>query len=291
MPELNNCEKIELWADEYFHGELSPKDNKIMDEHIINCEKCAEFFENEKIYFDEIKLAEYIPEINIAESVMDKIISGRITVDKPAKKKFIPFGLISAAVIVLVMLVASRDNLYLINSNIASDENADMPENIMIYEAAGEFMMASDADYGEASPEMRMEQAEEYDSIYEDNEPEAFRLDTATDDNWTVPFGEEVASGGGSAAPAAEQVAAVTGVSNIGDITAGEIIKIKRGLEEDFIFSETVRENILESASGGWFAISENKNILIEDLEKHNIYYEIENTGIESEYLQIVYID
>ena len=58
MPELNNCEQIKLLADEYFHGELSPEDKKITEEHIKNCEECAEFYEDEKIYFAQIKSAE-----------------------------------------------------------------------------------------------------------------------------------------------------------------------------------------------------------------------------------------
>jgi hypothetical protein len=265
LPELDICGNLEILADEYFHGELPPEDKQIIDEHIKGCGQCAERFENERKYFEQIKLAAYEPEINIAESVMDKIISGRITVDKPAKKRYVPFGLISAAVIVLVMLIASRDNLYLINNNIAdfaANESADSGGDMMIQRAfGGEW--AGESDDGEiAYAEAEMTPADEN---IADEEAYAFTAEAAV-----------------MAAPAAAAAAPrLDGMS----AEPGQIIRIKRGVYEDFDFPE-------------YFYIGGNLNILadhradlLENLTRHNIYYEIEDTGVDSDYIQIIYFD
>ena len=131
MPELV-CDKMEQMADEYFHGELSPEDMREVDRHVKSCEKCAVYFENERRYCEAVRLAAY--DADIAGAVMDRIIDGRLIVDAPAKKRYIPFGLISAAAIVLVMLVMSRDTLDLFDREanegyaIEAEYDAVMPE-------------------------------------------------------------------------------------------------------------------------------------------------------------------
>ncbi|MCL2099859.1 MAG: zf-HC2 domain-containing protein [Oscillospiraceae bacterium] len=177
MPELDNCsicDSMEELSDRYFHGELSPEDKKMLEEHLENCAACKNFFINEKKYFEIIKLAEYTPKTDIAGSVMEKIISEKIVPDIPAKKRFIPFGLISAAVIVLVMFIASRDTLNLFDSNKAINESAD---NIQPAEAAFGVIMDSNMDMGADTDGA----VGEYGEMYEDDamygyETEAARL-------------------------------------------------------------------------------------------------------------------
>jgi hypothetical protein len=42
---------------------------------------------------------------------------------------------------------------------------------------------------------------------------------------------------------------------------------------------------------GSWFTRAENRDMLLEDLADNSIFYEIEDLGVESEYIQIIYID
>ena len=111
----NNCEKIKLLADEYLHGdsELLDIDRKSIDEHLKICEYCAKFFAEEKKYLDWIKAAEYVPDISISESVMNKITGSLSTTaaGKLKKKRIIPFGLISAAAVVIIVFIAVRGGL------------------------------------------------------------------------------------------------------------------------------------------------------------------------------------
>jgi len=132
---INDCGKIKSLADEYLHNdpELSDSDREIIDGHLEICADCAGFFAEEKKYLDGIKSAEYTPDKNISESVMNMIISGKTAADKPRRKIYVPFGLVSAAVIVLVMFAVSKGglmnilNIFTKTSNIANN-NAGMSE-------------------------------------------------------------------------------------------------------------------------------------------------------------------
>lgn len=120
----NDCEKVKFMADEYLHGELSGQDKSFIDIHIAGCRECFDFIGEEKKYLEEVKLAEYVPEISISQSVMDKIIADKIIIDKPPRKRFIPAGFISAAAVIIIMFIATRGspvNLFLKSSQ---DKNA-----------------------------------------------------------------------------------------------------------------------------------------------------------------------
>ena len=106
--ELNICEKVKSMADEYLHDELTEQEMAEISSHIEECKDCLDYIENEKKYFEEIKLAEYTPEISVSQYVMDKIIENVMTVDKPPKRRFVPVGLISAAAVVIMATVLSR---------------------------------------------------------------------------------------------------------------------------------------------------------------------------------------
>ncbi|MCL2159600.1 MAG: hypothetical protein FWH48_09355 [Oscillospiraceae bacterium] len=64
--------------------------------------------ETDERYLKAVKLAAYEPESSISRYVMDKIIGEKIAIQKPRKKIFVPFGLISAAAIVLALFVLTR---------------------------------------------------------------------------------------------------------------------------------------------------------------------------------------
>ncbi|MCL2095518.1 MAG: zf-HC2 domain-containing protein [Oscillospiraceae bacterium] len=131
MPEkLNICGEVKFMADEYLRGELGllkESDKIFIEEHILECKDCLEYIENERKYLEEIKLAEYIPDIDIAGIVMDKIIGGVMAIDKPRRKRFIPVGLMSAAVIVILFAAVSRGglmNIFIRGDNNINDLNA-----------------------------------------------------------------------------------------------------------------------------------------------------------------------
>jgi len=245
------CDNIKILADEYFHGELSPEDKNIVEAHIKSCANCAEFFESEKKYYKELKLAAHEPEISIAGAVMDKIINERIIVDKPAKKRFVPFGLISAAVIVLVMFIASRDAL-------------DLFGNIYDDTELGVANYADDVAYPEfqISP-FGIERSGAGLEFNADNE-NIYGIESIISDEALLEFKEELVM------PA-----------EVNRMMTGEIIRIRRGaIDWDF-----------EYADGFIFISAADRAIFIEELAKLGLEYEIENTGIESEYIKIIYID
>lgn len=118
----SDCEKVKSMADEYLHDELiifgapedsrelelSDKDRSFVDSHIGQCAGCLGFIESESGYIDAMAQARHIPEASVSEFVARKIAEGGITVEKPKKRIFVPFGLISAAAIVLAVFIASR---------------------------------------------------------------------------------------------------------------------------------------------------------------------------------------
>ena len=273
MPEI--CERIEILADEYFHGELSPEDKNMLESHIKSCEICAEFFENERRYFEEIKIAAHEPELDIAAAVMDKIIAGRITVNKPAKKRFVPFGLISAAAIVLVMLIASRDTL---NLFVRQNDVAELSDNnVMLY---GDY--AADDSIFRAGVEGEWAAPIGIEIFASDNDADMFMTDDAAVESEAVPAEAEEFT------PAAQGARDTTWnlLEESGGIIIepGEIIKIARGYSEDFYFRGYIYIN------GSVFINREDRDALLEDFARYNIEHEIEDMGVESEFIKIIYI-
>ena len=256
MPELV-CDKMEQLTDEYFHGELSPEDMREVDRHVKGCEACAVYFENERRYFQAVRLAAY--NADIAGAVMDRIIDGRLIVDAPAKKRYIPFGLISAAVIVLVMLVMSRDTLDLFDR--AANEGYAVPAEYDIYDAVRPEIRARGF-AGDWADDMAVEVEEDGAVVFRDD---------------AVPFEQDAF--GLEAAPRSELAVPATMPEAL--MLAGEIIRLRR--EAAFLIPETEYGPVLITR--------EQLALLIEDLERYGIYFELESTGIDSEFAQIIYID
>ena len=124
---IYDCEYIKSVTDEYFHGELTEDDKKAVDSHLLECSGCTMFYYEEKKLTDIIKSSEYIPEISFSNLVMEKIINEKITIQKPRRKRPIPFGLISAAVIVLLIFAANPNMFNTVDK--ASNESAEaLPE-------------------------------------------------------------------------------------------------------------------------------------------------------------------
>lgn len=117
-----DCEKVILLADEYLHDELlgldlpeisrepelSEEDRSFIQKHISECKECFDYIETERKNLEAIRLAEYIPEISVSQSVMDRIIDNVMTVEKPPKRRFVPVGFISAAAVVIIIALSSR---------------------------------------------------------------------------------------------------------------------------------------------------------------------------------------
>ena len=155
----NDCEKVRSLADEYLHDrlllvrdesenpgesenieniediedveilrepELSEEDKIFIENHIADCKECSDFIEEEKKYLDEVSLAGYVPEISISQYVMDKIIENKMTVDKPAKRRIFPVGLLSAAAVVIIMFALARSgplDLFIKKDNVKNAVN------------------------------------------------------------------------------------------------------------------------------------------------------------------------
>jgi hypothetical protein len=269
-------------ADEYFHDELSPENKKMLEEHTKGCEKCAARFESERIYYNKIKSAEY--KINIAESVMDKIISGQMIVNKPAKKRFVPFGLISAAAIVLVLWAVSRDNIKLYDNMV--NENALIQE-----EAEYGAMMANDnadAGGGEAAEELLEIRA----AVITEAAAEDFDVETRAYivEEMEAAELQEMPAEEAAHAPAMAAEGLFPAPSDEPAFTAdnpppfSEIIKVNWKVSEDPF-------EYLMCVGDYYFTRKEYKDALIENLKIYGIYYEIEITDIESEFIEIIYMD
>jgi len=119
---MDDCEKVRFMADEYLHDvllgfdgtdiprkpELSEEDRDFIEKHMAECRECMELIEAESKYLEEVRLAEYIPEISVSGSVTDKIIENKMIIDKPPKRRKIPIGFISAAAVVAIMFLMSK---------------------------------------------------------------------------------------------------------------------------------------------------------------------------------------
>ena len=154
----HDCEYVKSVVDEYLHDELSEADKKAVDGHILECDECREFYAEEKSLTDIIKSSEDIdidmPEISFSERVMEKIITERITIEKPPRKRRpIPFGLISAAVVVLMIFITNPNMFGMPNDNTAnsSDKSAQDVQEMRIFDVAGDSAISPyyDSDYDE----------------------------------------------------------------------------------------------------------------------------------------------
>lgn len=147
--DFNNCETVKSLADEYFHNDpdLTEIDRESICAHLKTCDGCSAFYAGEKKYLDEIKAAEYIPGISISEAVMNNIIENTLIVDSGPKKRIVPFGLISAAAVVIVMFALSRAGLLDTLNRVSNDSNYsnDSANNMIMHETAENQAI----DYGE----------------------------------------------------------------------------------------------------------------------------------------------
>jgi len=177
--ENNDCEKLKSLADEYLHDELSDEEKEFIENHIKECADCADFITSEKLYLDGIKLAEYEPGISISQSVMKRITENKTVIEKPKKRRFAPFGLISAAVVVLFMFIATRggplDIFMQSNSDAAkSQENVNDKvlrenDNDINFEFGTAANFAIDGGgYGNATPGEEVGEEEHDDAIVEE---------------------------------------------------------------------------------------------------------------------------
>ena len=121
----NDCEKVKSMADEYLHDELiicgefenswelelSEEDRHFIDAHLGECAPCSDFIEEESRYVDNMMQARYAPQVSVWDFVAKQIAKNNIIIEKPPKKRFVPFGLISAAAIVLAVFIASRSGV------------------------------------------------------------------------------------------------------------------------------------------------------------------------------------
>lgn len=119
---IYDCEYIRSLVDEYLHDELSEDVKNAVDSHLLECKNgCKAFYDEEKDLTAIIKTSGYIVEPDFSVGIIEKIINEKITIQKPARKRPIPFGLISAAVIVLIMFIANPNML---NKDINTAKNS-----------------------------------------------------------------------------------------------------------------------------------------------------------------------
>lgn len=162
----NDCEKVKSMADEYLHDELivfgglensgdsrelelSEDDRGFIDGHLGACAGCLAFIESESIYFENMAQAGYEPEASVWEFVANKI-NGGVTVEKPKKRRIVPFGLISAAAVVLIMFAVYKGvpGIFMKSSDMAQNV-----ERSAAKDSRAEMLAAPEMDYGDAKPE------------------------------------------------------------------------------------------------------------------------------------------
>ena len=300
----SDCEKFISLADEYLHDELSEEEKDFIDKHLEKCEECAEYIEAERKYIKVVKTAEYIPESSVSLFVMEKIIENKMTVDKPAKKRLVPVGFISAAAVIIIMFVALRGggaiNLFM---KTADNDSAKSASEFTVHGEimnAGDMNMAMDGgilnDEDENAKEEPVESSD--DVMHEQAEiaQDAFGLFMMS-----APEGEDDY----------DDSDAGTGAGFI-NITYDEFLTLNSDLAIDEIYhinnSDIIKNNadifagieIYKSGDGGnYFIIAKSyKDALILNLTKNNITAEdIVESGIPKangtqnaeEYIGIIY--
>ena len=314
---IGKIEKLEILCDEYFHGELSPKEMREFEEHIKECEMCARIFESTRKYFGAIKQAEHTSKTDIAASVMEKIITERRTVDRPRRRRRIPFGLIGAAVIVL--FIALNYNLDLLNDIMRGTDNfydhagtAVLPNNanendiysgvasrIDDHNAFNEF--ASEEFHRDRSDEIRIEAATILSAL--EQLPPEVSVHMSDEEMWimdgdmppTEPFAgitNDLESRYFAPYPiieeyANEEVRWSTDVEML-RIMPSEIIRIYRTSE----FEGLPKHIRVIEQHGRHFIIREQRDILLSYLNRFGIRYEIEELlDVDSDFIIIHYID
>ena len=143
-----DCEYIKSLSDEYLHNELSEQDKKTVESHLLECDDCKSFYDEEKKLTDIIKSSEYTTDDSFSNLVMEKIVEEKITIQKPSRKRPVPFGLISAAVIILMIFLANPDMFSITdNAYIQPNEVAGESESAYMLQSAD---MAANFDIGGA---------------------------------------------------------------------------------------------------------------------------------------------
>ncbi|MCL2772460.1 MAG: zf-HC2 domain-containing protein [Oscillospiraceae bacterium] len=278
MNNIYDCDRIKSLADEYLHSdpELSDSDRKIIEEHLQTCAECLEFFAEEKKYLDEIKAAEYTPDIDISKAVMQTIISNSISIaaDKPRKKIYVPFGLVAAAVIVLVMFAASKGGLMNIFTKTVNNAN----NAAYVTDGAG-----------------GGETAEQYTAVYVpggelraavDNADNTAGQDTSADAAYTEAA-QNAAAPAALASPLLRDAGPVIGSTDTSeniDVEVCETVTLPVGVQGNIFDGIEVRQ-----ISGSLFIIqSKDKDALLNNLIKEDISYRIqEEPGGDSEYIAV----
>ncbi len=85
---------------EYLEGELPPGEKKLLETHILVCDKCREKFDKAKKLFVLLKVEEEEPPLSLTELVMEKIDSKRIWANLLA----VVFSLLIASLILPLFL-------------------------------------------------------------------------------------------------------------------------------------------------------------------------------------------
>jgi hypothetical protein len=322
--ELNICEKVRLAADEYLRLELPEPETAEIAGHTAICKDCFEYIENEKKYLEEIKLAEYIPEIPVSQSVMDKIIDNIMVVDKAPRRRFIPVGFISAAAIVIMIAAVSQTGLFdLISSPVTvspASPASPAADNYGTPEAfdGGFELWAAPADTETArAGGMASEEAEEafddgnfalparrmaFDLDIE-SEPEAGDIGEATGIVWDTPdiWGAALPAPTGvfepyaAEAPRVEQMAEYIALNSGLEINQFYEFYFVAGDERELNSMNAMRNiqiSAADESSRGMFNIIEKgyKLILNENLTENNISVsEIFSIYEDGEYIAVIY--
>jgi len=237
-----DCEKVRMLADEYLHDErivlgesgiskefeLSEEERSFIKNHINGCEDCFDLIEAESKYLSEVKIAEYVPEISVAEFVVNKIIENQIIVDKPPKRRIFPVGLVSAAAVVIIMFALARSGPLSVflksDQNIGNINNSSSNSAISMDadHSAAEIAMFEDSippepDYGN--------NGKAADSMADGGWGAAENNDIAVPENFTgeVPMGAYDSPEGEPEGAIAEKVAGETPVAPAPEIENGDM--------------------------------------------------------------------
>jgi len=322
---IGKIERIEILCDEYFHGELSAQEMLEFEEHVKECETCARVFESTRKYFSAIKQAEHTSKNDIAASVMEIIITERRTVGKPPRKRFIPFGLIGAAAIVLVLALGSHLDVFS-DMNDMMDVMTEAERNYAGSTATNEYDAIYGRLEGRASDfgDFRVDDSEDSGFALNDfalaTGIEATRIEMADIEiDIAFPSPSPAAS-----PPVAEMSAPMTAggwseeldapavyeIEDIGmeiwsrdsiswdrqpmewpEIIPSEIIIIRHNASDAVLFGGLPEYIQTIAHQGSRFITREYRDMLIAHLNSVGIYYEVEELpDVVSDYIRIIYI-